>query len=120
LALEVAPRVVAWVETIDDLSGLEIGDVRWQRNVPDTLRALLTEAGRVYAPLLLANAAALDSGRAGVECEIDGRPWRQKPFRYQGKCLGWLREHRAALDAAQRDEVDRALEGTGCEVLFRA
>ena len=55
--------------------------------VPDTLRALLGEVGRVYAPFLLANADALARGAEHVECTIDGRPWVQRPFPYQGKCL---------------------------------
>jgi glutathione S-transferase len=118
LALELAPRVVAWVETVDDLSGLEPEDPGWSTEVPETLRALLGESGRVYAPFLLANAAALESGAEWVECAIDGRPWRQKPFRYQGKCLSWLREQHAALPGAPRRAVDRVLAGTGWETLF--
>ena len=62
----------------------------------------------MYAPFLLANAAALASGAERVECEIDGRPWVQQPFPYQGKCLAWLREAHAALAPA-----DRARGGRG-------
>src|SRR6185436_16952684 len=64
LALAHAPRVVAWVDFVEDLSGLEPADGGWlARNaVPATLRALLGEVGRVYAPFLLANAAALARG----------------------------------------------------------
>jgi hypothetical protein len=51
---------------------------------------------------------------------IDGRPWTQRPFPYQGKCLQWLREGRAALEAADRRAVDALLDGTGCEKLFVA
>ena len=54
-------------------------------------------SGRVYVPFLLANAAALASGAERVECEIDGKPWVQQPFPYQGKCLQWLREQHAGL-----------------------
>jgi hypothetical protein len=53
-----------------------------------------------------------------VECEIDGRPWVQQPFPYQGKCLAWLREELAALDSPDRASVQSLLEGTGCEMLF--
>ena len=55
-----------------------------------------------------------------METEIDGRPWVQKPFPYQRKCLGWLREGYAALDADARGFVDTTLAGTGCEALFQA
>jgi hypothetical protein len=42
----------------------------------------------------------------------------QQSFAYQGKCLRWLREDRAALSSDDRSAVDRLLEGTGCEALF--
>jgi len=120
VALELAPRVVAWVEVFEDLSGLEPAERDWftRDSVPETLRALLTEVGRVYAPFLLANAAALARGAERVECSIDGQPWVQAPFPYQGKCLQWLREARAALAPDDRRAVDAALAGTGCESLF--
>ena len=120
LALAAAPRVVAWVDLVEDLSGLEPNDDDWPApsSLPDTLRALLAEVGRVYAPFLLANAAALTSGAAEVACTIDDRPWTQRPFPYQGKCLGWLRAGHAALGTEQRRTVDALLAGTGCERLF--
>ena len=120
LALELTPRVVAWVDTVEDLSGLEPRDEDWMRRdaIPDTLRALFGEVGRVYAPFLLANAAAIERGDDRVECVIDGRPYSQQPFPYQAKCLLWLREGHAALDARDRDAVDSVLRGTGCESIF--
>ena len=115
-----APRVVAWCEGMEDMSGREALDSDWTARdaLPDTLRALLAEVGRVYAPFLLANAAALESGAEQVECEIDGRKWIQQPFPYQGKCLRWLREQYAALAPDDRDSVAGVLAGTGCETLF--
>ena len=120
VTLAEAPRVVAWTELMEDLSGLEVSDSDWitRDAFPQTLRDLLAETGRVYAPFLLANAAALASGAEQVECTIDGRPWVQQPFPYQGKCLQWLREQRAALGPDDRAFVDDVLSGTGCEVLF--
>jgi glutathione S-transferase len=120
VTLQAAPRVYAWVMVMDDLSGLEPSDADWITGdaVPETLRALLGEVGRVYAPFLLANAAALRTGAARVECTIDGKPWVQQPFPYQGKCLQWLRAAHAVLSTADRQAVDRVLAGTGCEALF--
>jgi hypothetical protein len=120
IALESAPRVVAWVDAVDDLSGLETHEEDWFRRdaLPATLHALFGEVGRVYAPFLLANAAAIASGAAQVECTIDGRPWVQAPFPYQAKCLGWLREARQSLRPADRKAADALLAGTGCEALF--
>ncbi|MEX2206041.1 MAG: glutathione S-transferase N-terminal domain-containing protein [Myxococcota bacterium] len=120
VALELAPRVMAWLEVFEELSGLEPADQHWLTRdaIPDTLRALLGEVGRVYAPFLLANAEALARGAERVECTIDGRPWLQQPFPYQGKCLQRLRDGWAALSADDRRAVDAALAGTGCERLF--
>jgi len=120
LALELAPRVVAWVDIVEDLSGIDAPDDGWVARdaIPDTLRALFGEIGRVYVPFLLANADALARGAARVECQTDGRPWTQQPFPYQGKCLRWLREAHAALAPADRRAVDAVLAGSGCERLF--
>ena len=120
IARREAPRVVAWVDVVEDLSGLEPDERPWTApgSLPATLRELLAEVGRVYAPFLVANAAALASGAERVECTIDGRIWVQKPFPYQGKCLQWLREAHEALAPEARGPVDAILAGTGCEVLF--
>lgn len=116
IALETAPRVVAWVDLVDDLSGLEPRDDGWLSRDAGiaALRPLLEEIGRVYAPFLVANGAALERGAAEVRCAIDGRPWTQRPFPYQGKCLAALRA--AYADLAPRDGAvaGAVLEATGC------
>ncbi len=113
-------RVVAWLDLVEDLSGLEADESDWTSRdaISDRLRALLGELGRVYTPFLLANARALETGAEKVECEIDGRPWIQKPFPYQGKCLVELRKHYAGLQTSDRAIVDKILAGTGCEPLI--
>jgi glutathione S-transferase len=120
LALALAPRVVAWVDLVEDLSGIEVEEAGWaaREQLPESMRALFEEVGRVYAPFLLANAHALEIGAERVECTIEGRPWVQRPFPYQAKCLGWLRSARAGLSEADRAAVDSVLKGTGCERLF--
>jgi len=122
VALEEAPRVYAWCQLVEDLSGLEPGEDDWveRGEIPAGLRGILQEVGRVYAPFLIGNAAALERGDDRVECEIDGHKWVQKPFPYQGKCLAALRGGYAALGAGDRAAVDAALAGTGCEALFSA
>lgn len=122
LALEVAPRILAWIDVVEDLSGLEPRAEDWtpRAALADTLRALFVEIGRVYVPFLLANAHALASGAEQVECTIGGRPWVQRPFPYQGKCLQTLRQQHSTLAAEDRRAVDAVLEGTGCERLFEA
>ena len=122
VTLERAPRVFAWVDVVDDLSGLETSDAGWlgREQLRERLGGLLAEVGRVYAPFLIANAEALMSGAEQVETTIDGRPWVQRPFPYQGKCLRWLRDGYTALSPEDRAAVDEVLAGSGCEVLFVA
>jgi hypothetical protein len=120
VTLALAPRVIAWVEVVEDLSGLAPAEDDWvdRDALPATLRALLAEAGRVYAPFLLANARALATGAERVECEIEGRPWVQQPFPYQAKCLEWLRADYRELAPGDRRAADAALAGTGWEKVF--
>ena len=120
LTFDKAPVVFAWTDMVDDLSGMEPEEADWtaRTEVPDTLRAILSEIGTYYVPALLANAQALMSGADKVETEIDGARWTQLPFAYQGKCLQSLRAERDKLSDADRKLVDDVLAGTGCEKLF--
>lgn len=120
LTADRSPRISGWTEALEDLSGMEARDEDWTRRnqLPETLRRVLEEVGRTHVPFLLANAAALDRGAANVETEIDGRPWVQKPFPYQRKCLRALRESHSRLAKADRAAVDAFLAGTDCEALF--
>jgi hypothetical protein len=120
IAMAEAPRVVAWVDFVEELSGLEPREDDWmpRGSLPPTLLAVLAEIGRLYVPFLLANADALARGAERVECTLAGKPWTQKPFPYQAKCLAWLREEYAALSTAGRRDADALLSGTGCEALF--
>jgi len=119
---EEAPRIIAWCELIEDLSGIEVGEADWLSRdaLPETIRGLLAVVGEYYAPFLVANAAALASGAEQVDCTIAGARWLQDPFPYQGKCLGWLRDAYAELSTDDRGAFDTVLAGTGCEVVFDA
>lgn len=121
IAVDRAPRVVNWIQRVDDLGWWEVdGDDGWSSvdDLSDSVHELLREAGATYAPFMVANAAALEAGADEVVCEIRGAEYRQAPFKYQGKCLTWLREAHAGLDDAARTTVDDVLAGTGCEQLF--
>lgn len=115
-----AQRVVAWVGVVEDLSGVPADEADWvdADALPQTLRDIFVEVGRVYVPALLANAAAIESGAAQVETEIDGRPWVQEPFPYQAKCLQWVRQEFVKLEQSEREALLNFLAGTGCEALF--
>jgi len=122
LTLETAPRVYAWVDVVDDLSGLEPAEEDWLGGaaLPETLTGLLREMARTYVPVMLANARAARAGAATVETEIDGARWTQQTFPYQAKCVGWLRESFAALPEQARGVVAGQLEASGCLPLLTA
>jgi hypothetical protein len=86
--------------------------------LPATLTALLAEIGRVYPPVMLANAQAVMAGASEVTAQVDGQAWTQNPFPYQAKCLGWLRQSRAELPDAARARVDAVLAPAGLAGLF--
>jgi len=121
LTRRLSPRLRAWVDRVEDLSGLSPQEADWtpRAELDARLRPLLSEIGRVYAPFLIANARALGDGRGTVETEIDGRAWTQAVFPYQAKCLHWIREAYAALSPRDRAAVDALLAGTGCEILLK-
>ncbi len=120
LCLDHAPRVHAWTDIVDDLSGQPAEEDSWIE--PDGIREhlgeLLSEVGRVYIPALLANNAAIDAGKDQMDTTIDGQPWTQPTFPYQAKCLHTLRHSYFSLDQTDRDGVDAVLAGTGCEAFL--
>ncbi|MEM9225165.1 MAG: glutathione S-transferase [Pseudomonadota bacterium] len=113
-------RLRAWIDVIEDLSGLIVSDDDWftPQEARDALAPLLAEIGRVYAPFLLANAGAAMSGEKSFETIIDGRAWTQPTFPYQAKCLQVLRELHGSLPNETRAHVDATLQGTGCPAMF--
>jgi glutathione S-transferase len=120
IAHEVSPRTVAWVDLMRDQSGLEPTEQDWvsMADQPESLRDLLQEIGRMYAPAQLANARAAEGGEKNWDAEIDGAPWTQQTFPYQAKCLRWTNEHYKALSNTDRASVDALLEGTGIETML--
>ena len=120
VTLKRAPRVFAWVEVMEDQSGLEPRESDWlaPQEFPSTIIDLLREVGRVYVPALLANATAIAAGKDVFETEIDGKPWRQQTFPYQAKCLRWIRNAYGDLDPPHRASVDAIAVETGLATLL--
>ena len=120
IILAQCPRVYAWVEIVEELSGYLVAEDDWLDidNPPDTLKNILAEVGRIYAPYLICNARAVINKAEKLEMELDGRPWLQNPFVYQAKCLRWLREAYAELTDENRTRVNHVLDGTGVLQLF--
>ena len=120
LTLALAPRVYAWVGLVEDRSGLAPGPDDWMPRgaLADSLLPLLQELARTYVPVMLANTRALAAGRDTVEAMVDGVPWTQQAFPYQGKCLRWLREEFAALNPADQAAAHALLARSGCADLI--
>lgn len=121
VAVARAPRVMMWVQWLDDLSWWAVDEEEqgWLNieDVPATTKTLFEEAGRTYVPFMVANHEAIGSGADEVVCEVEGAPFRQPPFSYQSKCLDWIRAAYVALSETDRGRVDAFLAGTGCEPL---
>ena len=115
LAVKHGPRTYGWTERVEDLCGYEVEEGDWlnPHELPDTLMALLKEVARTHMPQLLANAKALQAGEKNFETEIDGLPWTQPSFPYQGKCLLWIRERYNKLTGNDQTVVQDTLVTAG-------
>jgi hypothetical protein len=113
-----SPRLRAWLDRLEDLSGHAPGHWIERSSVARHLGELLREIGRVYAPFLVANAQAAQAGQAEFETQVDERRWVQPVFAYQVKCLHTLQQARLQLNAADREALDQMLTDTGCEAMF--
>ena len=120
LAEQHSSRTIAWVDIIEDLSGLEPHKEDWLgiENAPSLLKELLCEVGKTYVPAMLANARAIRAGEDTWTTEIDKTDWTQKTFSYQAKCLKWLQEEFQNLDQESQFKVLECLHGTGCDELI--
>ncbi len=116
---ETAPALEHWIRRLDDASGVE-GEWDAPEPVSPTVEALVRMAGEVYLPFLLANDAALREDRESFTVELPGGPLTQPPFRYQAKCLAWLREHWNRLDGEAAARTAAVLEEAGCLSAFVA
>jgi len=122
LTLERSRRIFAWVEWVEDLSGLDPTEGDWASAdaLAPTLLALLSELSQGYLPVLLANARALAGGEKHITAELPHGQWQQTVVPYQAKCLRWLREQFAALDAPSKARAHEILETTGLTDLIYA
>jgi glutathione S-transferase len=110
---ETAPRTCGWICRTNDASGVTGEWIDPKEPLPPAVRGLLELAGEIYLPFLAANAAAFERGDEQVSLKLLGRPYAQASFRYQVKCLRWLREKFATLPAEARERVAAVLRETG-------
>ena len=144
IAYKNAPRTVSWVSTMSDLSGLhDKGGIGmffgidnndedknlnyfngnthgWidSEDIPNTLKDIFKEIGKVYIPCLIANSKAYNNGDDIWETNIAHATWRQKPLPYHVTCLTWLKEEFNKLSTADKDKVINLLEDTGCNEIL--
>ena len=114
------PRVRAWVDLMEDLSGYEIEQQEWL-SIDDSkvhLQDFLSEIGKTYVPTMLANEEAILDKKDSWETKVLGKTWMQKSFPYQKKCLQWLRDEFNTLNKAEQDDFLNILAGTNCEQIF--
>ena len=120
LAEKQSMRTVAWVDLMEDLSGIS-DNTPWMKpeSVQPILNDLLIEIGKTYVPAMLANAEAISANQDTWSNQICGSDWSQKTFPYQAKCLNWVREEFNRLNQEDKDLAVSLLKNTGCENLFK-
>jgi len=112
-------RVCSYYSLATDLSGYSIKDEEkgWLDDIPPSLLDILKYVGKYYVPFLLANQAALKREEKQFAFEIEpGVRWEQPTFKYQSKCLDWLRESFQAVK--DKKTLLAQLKGTGIEQMF--
>ena len=118
LLVKASPRLRAWLDRVEDLSG-HIGSGWIKRNlVVNHVGELLNEIGRTYAPFLIANARAFAEGKTELEATIDDQRWAQPVFPYQVKCLQALQQERQKMSKYGQETLKEILASTGCEILL--
>jgi len=118
LMRELAPNVFTWLLRLDDASGVEGEWYSLERILSGGVRDLLHHAAATYLPFMAANAGAFAEGSAEVAVELQGRPFRQAPFRYQAKCWDTLKHQFRRLAPQDRMRLDPVLRETKCLVLL--
>lgn len=103
-----APDVFTYLQLLEDASGV---DAEWDQSpeVTEAARRLLDLAANVYLPFLAANEKALADRSERFTFEALGHKYSQQTFKYQVKCLQWLREEYAGLPEDSRQYVKDAL-----------
>ena len=116
LAHEISPRVVAWQDLMEDLSGLKPNESDWInfKDAEQNLSSLFHEVGKVYLPALLANSRAINQEEKTWTAEIDGAKWEQRSFPYQAKCLKWINHEFQKLNESDQKHIKEFLIKTGC------
>ena len=100
IAYDRSPRVISWLDLMEDMSGLEPEETDWfsLENVLENFGPIFQEIGRVYIPALLSNAQGVANNTESWKTQIDEAIWEQKCFPYQAKCFKWINDEFNALN----------------------
>jgi glutathione S-transferase len=109
-----APGVFTYLQILEDASGVEATWPATFYPLSAPLKEFLALAGAVYLPFLHANAEAISGGSSDFSFSAYGHRYTQQTFKYQAKCLAWLRDEFAALPTDARARVTPALRESGC------
>ena len=113
-----SPATLDWIYSLDEASGIEGNWIASPLDIPSAVEDLLRLAGETYLPFLIANDRAIDGNDRKVSLQLLGVPYNQAPFRYQAKCLHWLKTEFASLVGDERDFAVDLLQKTGCGEAF--
>jgi hypothetical protein len=106
-----APNLKRWLERMLDPKAE--GDFENWSTLEPTLAAFLEQqVAALFLPWSVANADAIARGGEDFSVELASGTWTQKPQKYHARSLAKLRERYKAI--ADRSELDRVLEATGC------
>ena len=121
LAHKYSMRTVAWINNLHDLSGYDIDDRNeiYDNDIMLSLNMLFQEISKLYVPCMVANHQACKSGDETWEIEINGSTWKQKSFKYQFKCIEWIRERFQQLSSDDQKIIRDFFENTNCHDLIK-
>lgn len=114
-----APRAFQWVQDLDDASGID-GEWRGPASPPPAaLKDLLRLVAGIYLPFAAAHADALMRDATQVDTTIAGKRFAGAVNPYTARCLLWLKDEYAKLDAAARQRVNTLLDNADAVGLLK-
>ncbi len=114
-----SPLVCSWIDIMDDISGIEDGEwTNLDNSLSEAVTGLLKTTGEIYLPFLKANKKAFEKGDKSFSLTLLGKKYEQDVFKYQVKCLEWLKEEYSQLTGGPKERVDVALKDAGCLETF--
>ncbi len=112
-----APLVYEWVARM--WRAKQVPDGAFVFGIGDELKPLLKEICETHLQQLASNAAAYGREQTSFEMRVQGCQYRDMPVsRYRVYCLERLREHYAALGAANQDSVKSLLPHSEASILW--